>query len=244
MNNMKSYIRNVKWTETRVYNNGLPMFAFLSKKGEQCNTMYSCKDYLHDITFLAINYPNGQYSKICSTQMRMIVSYNSIGEINVEQTIPMLHEIEDLFKIKHTFVRQIPNPMQQFINNSFIYFGDEAWMKAPFMISLYSLLIRLGIDNKEKYKVMDLLDKISTKKIVPSYYGDVPIVCSAIKGIKRLINEGIYNIISPNIKDNYPNMSSTHSTFGIAAFSDGVSAGYVPKWYNEVKVSISEKPNE
>jgi hypothetical protein len=137
-------------------------FAFVTPSGlkgvkaKQCHDWILCRDFLNDAALAqhvnshkgiyGFNYFPGVNPPIDFKNMRILVRKRE-RDIKLEETEQFIEsalkiinhfEVESAIKPK-TKVRRVRN-----IEGTFLFIGSNEWMDSPFMISLYTFLIRLG----------------------------------------------------------------------------------------------------
>lgn len=147
------------------------LFSFVSspKEGfQQCHPFVKCRDFLHDglrayITgkpcgIYGYNYNKSKNPPIDLSRTRMLVtklglskftgngSYDKSGEgvfeKKMENGLALLHHYEDI-----AGVRPRSRSVKIYDNNNrpvWVFTSSNFWQKAPYLISMYTFLIRLG----------------------------------------------------------------------------------------------------
>ncbi len=142
-------------------------FAFISSKSngyKQCNDLTKCRDFLPDIIKAHLNknsvsiwgmeYKYGKYPKIDTTTTRLAVyddtvhKYPNKFQKDLEFSISLINQFEKSMGLNSlSTVEKALNTDKQL----WVFTGPNFWMKAPYLISLYTMLIRLGA--KRKYLI-------------------------------------------------------------------------------------------
>lgn len=153
-------------------------YAFLSADNEQVAVFALCRDFLHDMvkTYLtngnmsiySMTYNYGKNPPIDMSKMRMLARYDGIKpediDIEMEYAIKLIHYYEDILKVEHSKVERLSD--SQFKDNKatvWLFTGDKVWMSAPFMVSLYTMLMRLGkkkIEFTDSESLHDAIEKL------------------------------------------------------------------------------------
>lgn len=255
--------RKVKWhTESRclsqIPHEGLE-YALVSKEWDQIHQFVLCKDFLQDAVFGFLNglhtkvygfeYQPGTDKPILMEKARLMVTNykdKDFGTKVVKNLLPFLNKVEEKLKMaKTTAVVCADPPLQYKKSGVYILEGSPRWMKSPPMISLYTMLIRIGMIANPKDSVEETLEKVKTNK-VSTYYksGDDKFARDAEKGINRIFAEGDRKIFKPKARDNFPTetVSKTgdktkisahlmHDYLGVCGFSNGTTEKYIPFWH-------------
>lgn len=225
----------------QIYSTGLE-FAFVSLEGKQCHAFAYCKDFLQDAVWATLNkssvgiygfsYVHGKNPPVDMDNMRLGVRVKGTPK----------EDMETMCRKALTFLQEVDagqgfSPSELLLggqrkgekSKTFVFVSDPAWLHSPPMVSLYSLLVRVGMtyegggwrahfDNAKKY--IGKNDKTYIK--------------SAQKGVNKIIGKDPTKIFAKEIKDNYPtgvSVSSMHNSSGIVAYAKGsVEAKIKSKW--------------
>ena len=146
-----------------------------------------------------------------------------------------LHQIESQLKIVKTKVRECASPpMKYAAGGVWLLEGSKRWMKSPPMISLYTMLIRVGFSHTVGNSFWDTINGICNCSVVPYQSEDRDRLTNSLKGIKRILAEGDRKIFTGDIKRNYPKglrIQDMHDNLGICSFSNGDTRSLVPAWH-------------
>jgi len=199
-------------------------FAFINKKYETVHPISPCKDYMNDIVW-AEN--TGKYCGVYGLSYTPTMDFlaNSKGEkyntfemvitdstdsksakffkLNQNQllnSLDLVNKFETKLGIPHSQIELCPDNIFNIVR------FDKKWVEEVYMISLYTLLWRIGmIYNKET----EVLEYIKSTK-VPSI--DVSICQGAFPQIEKIWNEGTLNknTLKPEL-----NSYTVHNNLGI-----------------------------
>jgi hypothetical protein len=259
---MKKYKKNVVWYEKRqslnqIYSSGLA-FAFVSQKNKQVIPFVLCRDFLQDAiqgfligskrSIYGFNYDPQEDEPIVVDQTRLLVTNST--DIKLAEKIPacldFLHQIERKLRISLTKARECNNPPKKYARSGVWYFeGGGRWMKSPPMISLYTLLIRVGLVHTVGGSFMDTIDKVATGKISGYMSEDRDRLNQGEDGIKKILEKGDRRIFCKDIKSNYPKtleVGTMHNSCGIVGFARGYTKSYFPSWHIQVPPKPAKKP--
>lgn len=138
-------------------------FAFISppKEGNaQCNSFAKCRDFLHDMvkthlikgkmSLYGLAYEFGKHPKLDTRLLRMAVYHDKTKkgakeiekfEAEVRQGVAYVNHYEQLAGLKRrtTMVRAANKDKAIWILT-----GPSFWLKAPYLVSMFTMLIRLG----------------------------------------------------------------------------------------------------
>ena len=160
-----------------IYQQTGTMFAFASLQSEgitQCHEWVKCRDFLPDVVKSQITgkawpiygfafdpkkNPNIDFDKI-----RMLVSKNSVlkqdknFERKIESSLKLLNHFEDMIKEDRTEVVRVDESGQKNYKSVFLFSGPSMWLESPFLVSMYTFLIRLG-DKELEFENQSELEK-------------------------------------------------------------------------------------
>lgn len=155
-------------------------FAFVQKTAagfKQCHPFAKCRDFLHDAVRCTITNTNmSLYSfkfgpsnpQVDLKLMRMLVIGDTTTKAAdwddmMEHSLKLLHHYEAMVgKSKSTLVK-IADPLVK--SPRWLFIGPAFWMKTPYLVSMYTFLIRLGHkrikfeDNDSLVKQLDAISK-------------------------------------------------------------------------------------
>ncbi len=262
---MSDYVwRDVKWDNSskslsQVPSEGLE-YAWLSNKNEQLHQFVLCKDFMQDTLFGYLNkcrvsiygfeYDPEKDPKPALAKSRLLLTNfkdEQFGEKLEKNCLPLLHAIEDRLKIPRSYLERCNDPPAKYKKSGvWILIGSRRWLKAPPMVSLYTLLIRVGMVHNPADTPEQTFDKIISGA-TPAYYDgyrEKGAVKSALKGIKFIMQRTDRKIFPHQMRENYPlnyktaegkegqklSVSTMHNNCGIVAFTNGQPAPYFPKW--------------
>jgi len=170
----------VEWFKQKklaeIYQQVRMQFAFLSspKNGnKQCHSWAFCRDFLHDavrtqITGVASNIYGFTFDKdknppIDTVRTRMLVRQDKLEkkdipkfERKMKAALKLLHHYETMAGVSLSKFQKVNDDKL----NVWAFNSPGMWMKAPQLVSMYSMLIRLG-DKEFTFK-----DNASLKKVL------------------------------------------------------------------------------
>lgn len=148
---------------SEIYQSVKTKFAFVSsaKMGnQQCTVFAQCRDFLHDAIKAHINknsidiydfeYAYGKNPKIDTRLTRIAVCNDKTNknqkareefEEELHRGLAYIHLYEEFAKLKRKSTLQKTKNTRRDV---WLFTGPSFWMRAPFLISMYTLLIRLG----------------------------------------------------------------------------------------------------
>lgn len=160
---------------SEIYQQTGMIFSFVSspENGSQmCHEWVKCRDFLHDAVLAQLtNSPCSVYGftfnpdlnpKVDMKRMRMIVSKDGLKALDVDNFrtkmqsgLKLLNHFEKYARVSLSKLQEL-NPKGSNKESVFLFIGPHMWMTSPFLISMYSFLIRLGDKNIEFETVEDL----------------------------------------------------------------------------------------
>lgn len=175
-----------------IYQQTGTVFAFASlQEGDliQCHEWVKCRDFLPDairsqmtgkqcsiygFTFDPKNNPNIGLDKI-----KMLVSNGGLEKLGIpafkekiKSGLKLLNHFEDIADVPKTKVVKVDESGQEKYEAVFLFSGPPMWLSSPFLVSMYTFLIRLGdkelefTDNTELEKgLKSLVDKQEEGKL-------------------------------------------------------------------------------
>lgn len=159
---------------SEIYQQTGMQFAFLSPEKDgfkQCHPFVLCRDFLHDAMRAHLNknrweifgfeYEYGEYPPLDTSCIRVLVRRKiltsrpeDLRKINkplrdsirkfkrdMDDSLQLLNYYEDMAGLPISTIDEIKDANK---NPVFVFTGSPVWMTAPYLISLYTFLIRLG----------------------------------------------------------------------------------------------------
>jgi hypothetical protein len=241
----------------QIANEGLE-YAFVSKDYRQIHQLVWCKDFMQDAIHGHINksathiygfsYDPKLDPPISMDRTRIMITNwkdAEFGEKVQKRVLPLLHEVEDILGISHTVVEKCAKiPPRYGRSGVWLLDSDKKWMKAPPLISFYTLLIRIGMMRQEGDNLEETLRKFRDGEVT-SYYSenrdqDKEQVEGAESGIKKILKHGL-TLFNRTMNANYPKVQNAkgkwvsiytiHDRAGIVAFSRKTTKDLFPHWH-------------
>jgi hypothetical protein len=153
-----------------------------------------------------------------------------------------LHGIEDQLKMDRTVFEKCSNPPPRYRKSGvYIVNGDKRWMQSPPMISLYTLLLRVGMMHMPGREPLETIQRIREGRTRPYYNKtDKGFLKNSQTGLDAIMQHGDRKLFHRNIKKNYPakcpggfdfSVYLMHDCCGIVAFSSGTTKSNFPHWH-------------
>lgn len=187
MSEEKAKTLKPEWFKTQgglneIYQQTGMLFAFVGSPKEGfkvCHPWVKCRDFLHDAVrsqltgrpcaVFGFRFDPAKNPKIDLNRMRMLVTKSlNTGELpefrdKMAAALKLLNHFERYSKISLSTIQEV-DAKGSGKSAIFLFTGSKMWVRSPFMISLYTLLIRLG-DKKLDFKnARDLKSVLKTLK--------------------------------------------------------------------------------
>jgi hypothetical protein len=255
---MSLHEKSIKWKTAppkqriiQIYVKGIE-YALVSQDNVQCHDFVWCKDFLHDVIYSSINkkpfeiYHFGYNPHInpnpCLNKVKLLITNpkDKEFEARLPDCLDFINQVEDKLKIKKTIVRKCKSPPKGYESGVFFLEGSKRWLVSPPMLSLYSLLIRMGFLHSIPDSFLQTIQKIRLGALKPYQKFDKKWLSEAQIALDLIFKVGDKKIFSSDINRNYPKNLSidvVHNRLGIMGFAnDIVSKNYkgpvlVPHWH-------------
>ena len=248
---------NWKGSIAQIYSNGLE-YAFASEDNKQCCPFVFCKDFLQDcvwgqlygkvatifgFTFNPKNDPHLDMNK-CKLLVTNSADPKEFKN-RIEKCVLFINQIEKALHLIRTVAYECELPPPHYTKcGVFLLESSRRWLEAPPLVSLYTLLIRVGFVYNGTDTFMEHIAKVQEGKISPYQRNDASYLKSADKGIKQIMELGYRKIFYIDPKKNYPEGIQTgvlHNSTGIVGFTAGSTKTVVPYWHRN---SLTKKKEE
>ena len=256
---MEGYYRYIDWKPVsasakilQIYSKGLE-YALVSDDYKQCHPFVWCKDFLHDAIYATINNKWVEIYKFrfdpskdplpCMSKIRLLLTNSKDKKFaeKIPAVLDFINQIEERLKIKKTIVRKCWLPPESYRKAGvFMFEGSRRWIQAPPMLSLYSLLLRVGFCHTAGDSFEKTLEGIKSGKIKPYQKKDGHWFKNTEPAFEKILRLGDRKIFDRNMQLNYPSnldVDSIHNKLGIIGFATDMvykSIGesvIVPHWH-------------
>ncbi len=241
----------------QIYSRGFE-FAFMFRPEnetfyEQAITFVYCKDFLHDAIWAFLNQSqvsiwsfkyDFKVDKPIQMDRTALAFRNNLYKEKPEEfhkqlevCLEFLQGVEAQLGLEPTQIY----PVEHADGPCWLLLADPRWQLAPTLISLFTLLARIGFFHNSGDSVEQTLDRAEKGEITigedRNYAGnrDCSYVKQARKGIDVILKHGL-EIFHPTPQENYPPSlikHGLHDKFGIVSFTQGSPKTVMPYWYRE-----------
>jgi len=234
----------------QVYRQGLE-YALLSADNRQCCHFVWCKDFLQDAIQghlyeeakekYGFEYDPSQHPPLDLTRARILITNSRDSDFGnkIPRCLDFLNQIEARLKLrKTTCARCLPTPRKYQKCGVWLFEGSRLWQVAPPMLSMYTLMIRVGFVHEVGTPWNFTMNKVESGAMTPyqsgRYTSDKTQLVEAREGIRKIMRFGPRRIFHRNIRENYPedlDLDTMHNEMGIVSFSLNTTRLYVPYWH-------------
>lgn len=240
---MAKYKRHIDWHSTpvqskiiQIYNKGLE-YALVSDDYEQCHEFVWCKDFLQDVIYATVNSKNFYLYKffycpekhpkpsLKKTRILLANSKDKKFADKIPAVLDFINQIEDHLGMSRTTARECKNPPAAYSKTGvYLFEGSSRWLKAPAMLSMYTLLLRTGFAHNFK-NFETTISEIMSKKTTAYQRRDSSWLKNSEKGLNLILKKGDKKIFKKSLMFNYPEkmpVDQIHNKLGIVGFSNYV----------------------
>ena len=246
------YKKEIGWYEKRAclsqeFSSGVE-FALLSKDWKQVCPFVTCRDFLQDAvaalvtkkkkSIYSFTYDPANAIPIHMDSLRLLVTNSndsSFGD-KIPACVEFVQKVEAKLGIARTRVRQCKNPPRKYARcGVFMFEASRRWLISPPMISLYTLLIRVGPSHTLGDDCMKTLEAVKDGQKNLACYADRSRISEAWAGIKKIMERGDRKVFPRKLEINYPNceVGTMHNSMGIVGFSKEYAKSTVGAWYED-----------
>lgn len=243
----------VKWPKSQAggfaenYSSGLK-YALASDNNAQACGFVWCKDFLQD-AYLAYFNKNSRSTygfkydfnkdvplSIKSTKLLLANRSDKRFKAKMKKAVDFINQVEVELKMrKKTKAYECIDPPKAFEEcGVFLLDGNKRWYASPVMISLYTLLLRVGSKHLKTHGTWrDTCNMMIAGDVSPYQSYDQSQITTALPGIEHIIKYNDRKVFGSNMLKNYPDSigtSSMHHNSGICAFTQGHTSSNFPGW--------------
>ena len=231
-------------------------YAFVSDDYKQCCPFVLCKDFLHDAVYNRIHATKKSiYGYHCSSKeghppidlekMRVVLANSSDRKMRekIPNCLEFMHQVEKHLKMSLTVARECASPHPKYSGGGiWLFESTKRWLSSPPMVSLYTLLIRVGFSHPIGADFQSTIDKIIHYSLKPYQYEDRGRLVGGKEGLNYILEHGDRKIFYSDIKKNYPRVKINflHNDMGIMGFSRGSTKDIIPYWHRFEKPKVKK----
>lgn len=232
----------------QIYSSGLE-FCFVSDDMRQCHTFVFCKDFLQDAiqgylhnkkaTIYGFSYDPTSSPGLCTKRTRIALANRNDDNFGgkMDGMVDFVNQFAKKLKLKRTHVFEaIDVPSKYSKCGIFLTDGSPRWMNSPPLISMYSLLLRVGCAHTKGHDYMETIKGLLDGKVKQYQTNDVVQLQNAMSGIEKILDVGYRKFFYIDSEKNYPENAATstmHNSCGIGGFSSGYSRGVCKYWHRK-----------
>lgn len=254
--------RKIKWHPKTLKVSQIPKqgleYAFCSKDYVQIHQFVWCKDFMQDVVYATVtkkqvsiygfSYNPEEAPPLDTEKTRLLL--NSFRDTNFGSKVfgglkDFLTQIERQLKMVPTRFEIAENPHPRYRKSGiYLAIGSKRWMQSPPMISLYTMLLRVGLVHTKGEDFAQTIAKVKSGELKP-YFGnrsdnDKSLLSRTEKGFNRILRHGDRKLFHQNIEKNYPlkakgdldfSIHTLHDTCGLVGFSSDSTAYNFPHWH-------------
>ena len=262
------YERQVQWHPKnkrliQIPKNGIE-YAFVSEDYIQIHQLVWCKDFMQDavygqvnqtsVNIYGFNYDPAIDQPLYMKKTRMIVTNwrdANFGLKICNNCLEFLNDVETHLKMSKTIVEKcLGVPATYKKSGVWILEGSRRWMKSPPMMSLYTMLIRIGLVHNLGDSFKKTLRSIKSGSTKPYNWkedkvgihidNDRDFLRKGHRGLAKILKHGDRKLFFRDIKENYPRKNyhgysfSTHHIHercGLVGFSKKETRLDFPHWH-------------
>lgn len=226
---------------SQVYKMGLE-YAFVSEDMRQCHPFVLCKDFLQDAMWAMLNgkqasifgftYSAKTRPPLCLTRTRLALTNSSDKQFSekIPNVLDFVNQFCEKLGLRKSLAVRITNPTKKYVScGVWLFDGSERWQHAPPMLSMYSLLLRVGFGHVVGKDCITTIDNVINHES-STYAGEDEYQLGEAKdSIDKIVKFGYRKFFYIDNKKNYPenvDIDSMHDCSGICSMSEGL----VPYW--------------
>lgn len=239
----------------QAYRAGLE-FCMLSADNRQATKFVFCKDYFQDALMgihheVAVGpifgfcYDPKTDVPICTTQTRLVIVNASDEKFakSIPNMLDFINRIEKKMKLVRTTAHEVVNADEKYASGCYAIVGSQRWQLSPPMLSLYTLLIRVGFCHSIGDDPETTINNLIAGRVKPYQRDDAILMKAAKPGFDKIIKHGYARIFYKDAKKNFPRVEVgvMHGSFGIVGFSNGYTTNHVKHWHRDVTAKKKKK---
>ena len=245
----------VKWFANpnylhEIYSSGAA-FSLVSDNNEQCHQPVYCKDFLQDaissqvtakkVSIYGFKFDPKINPKISQKKLRILFSNDLDKEFvqKSQQCLNFLHQIEKRLGFQKTKMIDVANAAaEDLVGRTTIFEADKNWMLCPQMVSLYTLLMRVGMAHKVNNDFQQTVFGVKSGKIPPYQKNDKTYMAGGLVAFQTIVAFGPKFIFGGTIKSNFDNKKTDihtwHNHTGITSWlGESHKSNFKDRWLRD-----------
>ena len=220
-------------------------YSFLSADNRQCFPFVFCKEFLIDVVAgelkdKPVNLYGFQYNeanpRVDLTHVRVLLKDFSDRKFlnSVDRMSVFLQLLEEKMGCKTFSKIQMVDNSPKYEGPIVLLTSPAKWMLAPPMLSLYALMIRIGMFFNLEDTAWEHCQKIRDCKILTGNIRNSDYLKKAWKVMMDVVESGGTCRFKPDMKDNWPDYKDQwkmHELSGIVSLADGNAKEVCSDWY-------------
>jgi hypothetical protein len=208
-------------------------YAFFNADKQQCHCFAYCKDFLQDALWAALNDKKASiygfsYNPekdppvdLKKTRIGLRLRKDKDFAAKCERALQFVNEVEEQLGFPYSRVEAAGN-YKDTDDTVFVFVGSKKWMHSTVTLSLYTLLLRIGMSytGGPWRKHFDAGKNLIGKN-------DDGYARRAQKGIDKILSTSLTKLFNKTMAKNYPanvDIYDLHEESGIVTFSEGGTA--------------------
>lgn len=223
---------SIKWSPRQIkdiyenYTGGFS-YSWVSENNEQVSKFFTCRDHVLKcflVSYLQKNwetyYKIGD-AKIDSKNIRILIrdKENDLFESMMPNLLDFLNQFEDKMGVEKSVIYKVKAS-----DNCFLLLGSKEWLLSPPLVSLYTLLLRVGPLHKIGDDFRTTLAMSSNGKVYSARANDYSFMKQSLNRITSLLEKGYKSFFCLKMEDNYElseqDLASRYSALGFATYTE------------------------
>jgi hypothetical protein len=242
-----------------IYSSGM-QYAMVSRVGELCTPFIHCRDYINEAIWATLHqkpasiygftYNPKTMPPIDLENIRLLL-VNSQDKSLIEKAnnvIEFINQFEKHLHLDLSVAEVVTDGIPNKYNGGLLIVGSGRWQEAPPLLSMYTLLLRVGFTHKIGDSWENTINNILNGSVAPYQKNDKNYLVSAKKAIDDIMKIGYRPFFYVEPKKNYPeniDIGTLHNSSGIVGFSSGQTKGIVKYWSRpSLKLRLEGKTKE
>lgn len=231
----------------QAYETGLE-YSFIDGNNNQVCCFVTCKDFLQDaitamyhkkkIEIYGFKYDAAKDRPVYADKTRIAIANSQDKKFSdkIPAMIDLVNQVERKLHLIRTTATAVANPPKKYEKcGVFVLDSSSRWMLSPPMLSLYTLLIRVGFVHKIGDDYSKTFKRLVNHKIEPYQESDAEQLSAAQSGIERILKYGYAKLFYKDPERNFPDVpiESMHNYYGIVSYATGQTKSRMKYWHRD-----------